>query len=64
MLDLVAPLITKKRSKHKKSHGMTKNSMTKGEYSKTEKENGSNIKYRTSGSHTSGSKIDTIQCLG
>ena len=58
-----APLITKKRSKHKK-HVMTNNLMTKETYSKIEKENGSNIKCRTSGSHTQGSKIDTTECLG
>ena len=52
-LDVVAPQITKKRSKQK-SYGMTNNSMTKGEYSKIEK--GSNIKCRTPGSHTRGSK--------
>ena len=40
----VAPLTTKKRSNHKKSHGMTNNSMTKREYSKIAKENGSNTK--------------------
>ena len=43
---------------------MTNNSMTKGEYSKIEEDNGSNIKYRTSGSHTRESKIDTTQSLG
>ena len=43
---------------------MTNNSITKGEYSKIERENGSNIKCRTSGSHTRGSKIDTTQWLG
>ena len=35
---------------------MTNSSMTKGEYSKIEKENGSNIKCSTSGSHTRGSE--------
>ena len=57
----VAPLITKKRSKHKK-HGMTNNSMTKGKYSKIEKANASNIKHRTSGSYARGREIDTVQC--
>ena len=40
---------------------MTNNSMTKAEYSKVEKGNGSD---RTSGSHTRGSEIDTTQYLG
>ena len=39
---------------------MTNNSMTKGKYSKNEKENGSNIKHRTSGSHTRGREMDTV----
>ena len=43
---------------------MTNNLMTKGKYSKIEKENDSNIKCRTCGSHTSGNKIYTVQCLG
>ena len=43
---------------------MTNNIMTKGKYSKIEKENGSNTKHMTSGFHTRGSKIDTTQCLG
>ena len=43
---------------------MTNNLTTKGKYSKIEKENGSNIKHKTSGSHTRGSKTDTVQCLG
>ena len=43
---------------------MTNNLMTKGKYSKIEKENGLNIKCRTSGSHKRGSKIEKTQCLG
>ena len=38
--------------------------MTKGKYSKIEKENGSNIKHKTSGSHTRMNESDTAQCLG
>ena len=43
---------------------MTNNVMIKGIYSKIQKENGSNIKHRTSGSHTTGREIDMVQCLG
>ena len=38
---------------------MTNNSMAKGDYSKIEKGNDSDIKCRTSGSQTRGSKIET-----
>ena len=60
-LEEVAPLITKKDQSTKRNHGMTNNLMTKGKYSKIEKENGSNIKHRTSGLHTRGREIDTVQ---
>ena len=42
---------------------MTNNSMTKGRYSRIEKENGSNIKHKISGNHTRGRETDTLQCL-
>ena len=42
---------------------MTDNSMTKGKYSKIEKENGLNIKHRTSVLHTKGREVDAIQFL-
>ena len=42
---------------------MTNHSMTKGKYSKIEKENCSNIKHWASGLHTRGREIDTGQCL-
>ena len=61
--DVEVPLITKK-NQSTKSHGMANNSMTKGEYSKIEKENSSSIKFRTSGSRMRGSKIDRTECLG
>ena len=62
-LEEVAPLITKKRSKQKKPW-YDKHFNDQEKYSKIEKENGSNIKHSTCSSHTRGSKIDTVQCLG
>ena len=38
--------------------------MTKGKYSKIEKEYGSNIIHRTPGLPTRGREIDTVQCSG
>ena len=39
---------------------MINNLMNRGKYSKIEKENGSNIKHGTSGSHTRGRERDTV----
>ena len=59
-LEEVAPLIIKKRSKHKKTW-YDKQLNYQRKYSKMEKENGLTIKCRTSGTHTRGNEIDTIQ---
>ena len=48
-LEEVAPLIVKKKDQStKRNHGMANNSLTKVIYSKIEKENGLDIKHRTS----------------